>query len=94
VHLGKFPVVRRTLLYRRYNFKRWVSAANSKAGQVQVFTDMISVLWRVGLMLALSRSFLNGEYILINVLKALALVISMCSLRVILLLKITPRYFT
>jgi hypothetical protein len=35
-------------------------------------------------MFALKRSVLNGEQILINVLKALASVISMCSLHVIL----------
>jgi hypothetical protein len=44
-------------------------------------------------MLVLRRSLLNGEYILINVLKALALIISMCNLHVTLLSKITPIYF-
>jgi hypothetical protein len=43
-------------------------------------------------MLALNRSLLNREYILMNVLKALASIISMCNLHVILLSKITPRY--
>jgi hypothetical protein len=38
-------------------------------------------------MLALKRSLLNREEILINVLKALALVISMCTLHVIFLSK-------
>jgi hypothetical protein len=45
-------------------------------------------------MLALNRSLLNREYIRINILKALASIISMCNLHVILLSKITPRYFT
>jgi hypothetical protein len=36
-------------------------------------------------MLALNRSVLNREYILMNVLKALASIISMCNLHVILL---------
>jgi hypothetical protein len=45
-------------------------------------------------MLALNRSLLNREYILMNVLKALASIISMYNLHVILLSKITPRYFT
>jgi hypothetical protein len=45
-------------------------------------------------MLALNRSLLNREYILMNVVKALASIISMCNLHVILLSKITPRYFT
>jgi hypothetical protein len=44
-------------------------------------------------MLALNRSLLNREYILMNVLKALALII-LCNFHVILLSKITPRYFT
>jgi hypothetical protein len=44
-------------------------------------------------MLALNRSLLNREYILMNVLKALASIISMCNLHVILLSNITPRYF-
>jgi hypothetical protein len=45
-------------------------------------------------MLLLNRSLLNREYILINVLKALASIISMCYLHVTLLSKIIPRYFT
>jgi hypothetical protein len=45
-------------------------------------------------MLALNRSLLNREYILMNVLKALASIICMCNLRVILLSNNTPRYFT
>jgi hypothetical protein len=45
-------------------------------------------------MLVLNRSLLNKKYIRINVLKALASIISMCNLHVNFLLKITPRYFT
>jgi hypothetical protein len=45
-------------------------------------------------MLTLNRSLLNREYNLMNVLKALASIVSICSLHVILLSKITPRYFT
>jgi hypothetical protein len=45
-------------------------------------------------MLVLNRSFLNREYILIKVLKALASIISMCNLHVTLLSTITPGYFT
>jgi hypothetical protein len=45
-------------------------------------------------MLVLNRSLMNREYILINVLKALALIISVCNLRVTFSSKITPRYFT
>jgi hypothetical protein len=45
-------------------------------------------------MLAFNRSLLNGECILVNVLKALASIISMCNLHVNLLSMITPRYFT
>jgi hypothetical protein len=41
----------------------------------------------------LNRSLLNREYILINVLKALASIISMCDLHATFLSKITPRYF-
>jgi hypothetical protein len=44
-------------------------------------------------MLLLNFSLLNRGYILMNVLKALASTVSMCSLHVIFLLKITPRYF-
>jgi hypothetical protein len=71
-----------------------VSAANSQAGQAYVITDLISALWRVNLTLVLNRSRLNREYVIINVLKALASSISMCSVHVILLLKIAPKYFT
>jgi hypothetical protein len=45
-------------------------------------------------MLALNLFLLNREYILMSVQKALASIISMCNLHVILLSKITPRYFT
>jgi hypothetical protein len=45
-------------------------------------------------MLALNHSLLNREYILMNVLKVLASIISMCNLHVIFLSNITPRYFT
>jgi hypothetical protein len=44
-------------------------------------------------MLAFDSSHLNRQYTLINVLKALASIISMCDLHVTFLLKITPRYF-
>jgi hypothetical protein len=39
-------------------------------------------------------SLLNREYILINVVKALASIISICNLHVTFLSKITQRYFT
>jgi hypothetical protein len=61
VHLGKFPAVRRTLFYRRCDFRRWVSTANFKAWQAYVITGLISALWRVSLMLAFKRSLLNRE---------------------------------
>jgi hypothetical protein len=44
-------------------------------------------------MLVLTHSLLNREYTLINVLKALASIISMRSLHVTFLFKITPRHF-
>jgi hypothetical protein len=45
-------------------------------------------------MLVLNLSLLNRAYTLINVLKSLVLIISLCGLHVIFLLNITPRYFT
>jgi hypothetical protein len=45
-------------------------------------------------MLALKRSLWNREQTLIYASKALASIISMCSLHVIVLSKIKPRYFT
>jgi hypothetical protein len=45
-------------------------------------------------MLALNHSLLNKEYTIINVLKALNSIISMCGLNAIFLSKITRRYFT
>jgi hypothetical protein len=45
-------------------------------------------------MLTLNCLLLNKEYNLMNVLKALASIVSMCNLHIILLSKITPRYFT
>jgi hypothetical protein len=43
---------------------------------------LMSALWRVSLILVLNRSILNREYILINVLKTLASIISICNLHV------------
>jgi hypothetical protein len=94
MHLGKFPMVSRNLFCRRCNFKRYVSADNSHMGHAYVITVLINALWSVSLILALKRSLFNGEKILINVLNALASIISKCSLHVLLLSKITPRYLT
>jgi hypothetical protein len=44
--------------------------------------------------LALNFSLLNGEYVLINAMKALASFIFMCDFHVIFLYNITSRYFT
>jgi hypothetical protein len=44
-------------------------------------------------MLALNRSLLNEQYILINIPKAFVSIISVCGLHAILLSKITSRYF-
>jgi hypothetical protein len=57
-------------------------------------SHLISALWRVSLMLALNHSLVNRQYTLINVLKDLASIISICNHHIILLLKITLRYFT
>jgi hypothetical protein len=93
-HLGKFPVVRRNLFSRRCNFNRWLSAAISQVGQALVMVLLMCALWRISALLVLNRSLLNREYILINVLKTLAEIISMRNLHVTFLSKITPRYFT
>jgi hypothetical protein len=45
-------------------------------------------------MLMLNHLLLNREYNVMNVLKTLASIVSMCNLHVILSSKITPRYFT
>jgi hypothetical protein len=45
-------------------------------------------------MLVLNRLLLNREYVVINALKTLASIISMCDLHVSFLSNITPRYFT
>jgi hypothetical protein len=86
-------MARRTQFCRRWNFSRRDSAANSQAGQAQVITDLMSAFSRVSLMLAVNRSLLKRGYNLMNVRKDLASILSMCNLHVILLLKITPRYF-
>jgi hypothetical protein len=54
----------------------------------------MSALWKVSLILVLNSLLLNRGYVVINALKALASIISMCGLHVILLSNITPRYFT
>jgi phosphatidylethanolamine-binding protein (PEBP) family uncharacterized protein len=53
----------------------------------------MSALWKVSLILVLNRLLLNREYVVINALKALASISSMCGLHVIFLSNITPRYF-
>jgi hypothetical protein len=45
-------------------------------------------------MLALNRSFMNSEYAVINILKSLASIISVCKLHVIFPSSITPGYVT
>jgi hypothetical protein len=94
VRLGKLPAVRNTLFCRCCSIIRWVSSPNSQTEQAWVITDVMRALWSVSLMLVLNVSLLNRAYSLINVLKALASVISMSGLLVIFLLNITPRYFT
>jgi hypothetical protein len=64
VHLGKLPVVRRTLFRRRCKFP----------GGATVYR------YRTNDSLELNCSFLNTEYILIIVLKGLASIIYMCNL--------------
>jgi hypothetical protein len=56
--------------------------------------DLMSALWGVSLMLALNRSLLNREYVLIKAVKAFTSVVFKCYLHVIFLSNITPRYFT
>jgi hypothetical protein len=48
----------------------------------------------INLMFAFKCLLLNIEYVLMYVPKVLAAIFSMCSLHVILLSKITPRYLT
>jgi hypothetical protein len=55
---------------------------------------LMRALWRVNLMLELNRSLLNREYTLMNILKPLASIISMCNLHATFLSKSTSRYFT
>jgi hypothetical protein len=52
---------------------------------------LTSALWRVNLILVLNLPLLNREYNIINVLKVLASILSVCSLNVILLSKMTAR---
>jgi hypothetical protein len=61
VHLGKFPMMQRTSFFTRCSFKRYLYAANSQEGQVEVISHLITALWKVGFMLALKRSLLNKE---------------------------------
>jgi hypothetical protein len=50
-------------------------------GMRKFIKDLFRAFWIVNLMLALNRSLLNIEYILMNVLRALAWIISMCNLQ-------------
>jgi hypothetical protein len=84
VHLEMFSVWE-TLFFRRYKFKKWVSATNFQEGQVYIITNLISALWRDSLMLVPKRSLSNTEYVIINILNALASIMFMYSLHVILL---------
>jgi hypothetical protein len=72
----------------------FVSAAISKGehqpqvprrGKQKSLLILINDLWMVSLMLALNPSLLNREQTLINVLKALALIVPISNLHVILL---------
>jgi hypothetical protein len=58
------------------------------------FDPRMSASWRVNLLLALNRLLLNREWILINVLKALASIISVWDLLVIFLIEIYAEIFS
>jgi len=62
---------------------RQVSGTQSQAEQTQVITELMRALWRVHLMVVLNCLLL----------KALAVIFSICSLDVILMSNITSRYF-
>jgi hypothetical protein len=65
---------------RRCNFKEFVSAANSVALKALVSMCLMSALRRFTLTPALYHSLLNGEEILLNLIKAWPLNIFMASL--------------
>jgi hypothetical protein len=54
----------------------------------------MSALWGINLVLVLNRLIINKEKTLINVLKALTSITSMCNPGVIFSSMITSRYFT
>jgi hypothetical protein len=53
----------------------------------------MSALLRVSLMFVVKSSLLNKGHVLINALKALVSIVSICSTQVVFLSNITPRYF-
>jgi hypothetical protein len=94
VFLDKLSVMLIALFCRRCNFNRGVSAADSQVRQTGAIAGLMRALWKVNLVLVLNRSILNGRYILMNILKAFASIVSLCGLPVISLAKITPKCFT
>jgi len=79
---------------RRCNFKGSVSAAYSQAEAATSRYRLNEFFVEANLILAANFSLLNRDYPLINSLKALVSIVHIRALHVLLLLNITPRYFT
>jgi len=83
-----------TFFYRRCNFKGRVSTAYSQAEADTNRYRHNEFFVEVNLILAANFSLLNRDYPLINSLKALVSIFPIRALHVLLLLNITPKYFT
>jgi hypothetical protein len=69
----------------------FAGVTSSHSVQAYVIIVLMSALWKVNLMLGLNGLFFcNRYYTLINVLKALTSIISICNLHLIFQSKVTP----
>jgi hypothetical protein len=89
-----WPIMQTTLFCRRSNLKGRVSRAYSQA-ETDIYRYRLNEFFvKFNLILAANFSLLNRDYPLTNSLKTLVLIVPIRALHVLLLLNITPGYFT
>jgi hypothetical protein len=82
------------LLRNLSNFNQWRSVPNLQAGQAYAIMFLMGDLWNDNLKLVPNRLSWNREYTSTHVLKALALIISVCNLDILILSKTIPSHIT
>jgi hypothetical protein len=90
--LWKFASYSQKVVLHILQFRKKRVCCFPPMGQVEVITQIVSALWRASLILALNRSFIKTEQTCVNILKVLALTVSLWILHVKFLPEIPPNY--